>query len=225
MGVGRADGVALVAALLLMLMMSALGVAFSLVSSSETLIAANFRNAQAALYAADAAAERAVADLGAFADWTPLVNGTARGTFVDGAPSGARTLPDGTTIDLAQLVSLANCHKSTPCSSADMDSVTAERPWGANNPRWQLFSYGRLRDVHPPASLDSPFYIVVLVGDDGSETDGNPLHDSQSPAPGAGVIVLRAEAFGPRGVRRTMQATLARTTVGRVRVLSWREWR
>ena len=54
---------------------------------------------------------------------------------------------------------------------------TDERPWGANNPRWQLYAYGQLDDMIPTSTINSPFYVVVMVGDDPSENDGNPLKD------------------------------------------------
>lgn len=222
MGCRRTDGFVLILALLLMLMMSALGAAFSLITSSETMVATNFRNSQEALYAADAAAERAIGEVAAAGDWSQLLNGSVRSTFVDGPPSGTRTLPSGVPLDLAQVVSQASCHKTTTCSSAEMDAVTADRPRGVNNPRWQLFSSGRLRDVLPVGSIDSAYYVVVLIGDDASETDGDPLRDATSPAPGAGIVTLRAQAFGPRNARRTVEVTIARTATGHVRLLSWR---
>src|SRR5438128_861129 len=109
MDVRRAEGIVLVAVLLLTLMMSALGVALTLVASSEAMIAANFRESHEARYAAGAAAERAIADLAAAADWNQLLDGTLRSTFVDGPPSGTRTLADGSTLDLGQLLNLADC--------------------------------------------------------------------------------------------------------------------
>ncbi len=68
----------LVAALMVMLLVSALGAALILVTSSETTIAANFRNSLGALYAADAAAEQALAEVAAVADWDQLLNGSVR---------------------------------------------------------------------------------------------------------------------------------------------------
>lgn len=216
------DGIVLVAALLLMLLLSALGAAFALISSSETLIAANFRDMQEAQYAADAAAERALVDVAAAGDWTLLLNGTVQSTFTDGVPSGTRTVPGGTTIDLTQIVNKDNCHKVTSCSRAEMDASTADRPRGANNPRWQLFAYGRIRDVLSIGTIDSACYTVVLVGDDAGETDGDPQRDSSPPDPGAGMLALRAHAFGPRNSHRIIELTAARTADGHVRVLSWR---
>jgi len=205
-------------------MLSVLGAAFALVTSAEGVIAENFRNDQEALHAADAAAELALGDLEALADWNLALNGTARSTFVDGLPSGPRTLQDGSVIDLTTLTSLANCHKTTLCSAAAMDTATADRPWGPNNPRWQLFVYGRLSDVAPGSATDSGYYIIVFVGDDPSETDGDPLRDGSPPGPGAGVVVLRSHAFGPRGTRKTIELTISRASTGHVRVISWRPY-
>jgi len=47
---------------------------------------------------------------------------------------------------------------------------------------------------------------------------------------GAGVLALRAEAFGPRGAHTIIEMTIARPDpaeegVGRARVLSWRQIR
>jgi hypothetical protein len=213
----------LVSALMVMLLMSALGAVLILVTSSETMIAANFRNSQEALYAADAAADHALTEATAVADWDQLVNGSIRSTFVDGPPYGTR-LVNGAALDLSQLVALASCRKTTTCSSAEMDDVTAERPWGANNPRWQLYAYGELKNAVPGA--DSPYYVVVFVGDDPSETDSNPLDDGGgADNPGAGVLLLRAQAFGPRSAHKTIEVAIARIDAGRVRLLSWREIR
>jgi hypothetical protein len=213
----------LVAALMVMLLMSALGAVLTLVASSETMIAANFRNSQEALYAADAAADYALAEVAGVADWDQLLNGAIRSTLVDGLPFGTRRV-GGAPVDLSQLVTLANCHKTTTCSGAEMEAVTPERPWGANNPRWQLYAYGEIKSAVP--GVDSPYYVVVLVGDDPSETDSDPADDGGGPDnPGAGVLLLRAQAFGPRRAHKTIEIAIARTGVGRVRVLSWREIR
>ena len=218
----QADGVVLVAALLVMVLMGALGAGLILITSSEAMIAANFRDSQEALHAADAAAERAMSDVAAVADWSQLLDGAVRSSFVDGPPSGTRTLPDGSILDLLQVVSLANCHKTTMCSSAEMDAATVDRPWGANNPQWQLYAYGRLEDVLPNTFVDSPYYAVVLVADDPSENDNDPRRDGGAGNPGAGIVALRAQVFGPRSAHKMVELTLARTSRGGIRVLSWR---
>ena len=63
-----------------------------------------------------------------------------------------------------------------------MDAYSEERPWLVNNPRWQLFAYGNVGDLLPTGTINSPFYVVVLIGDDPSETDDNPLVDGGPPA-------------------------------------------
>ena len=227
---------ALIIALMAMTMMIALGTALILTTTTESKIAHNFRSASEATYAADAMLERAVADLDAIADWNTLLNGAARSAFVDGLPSGARTLADGTVINLTEVVNVANCEKPSACTDDDMNRVTDVRPWGLNNPRWQPLSWGSLNGLTPAGSASSPFYGIVMVADDPSECDNAPLVDggvpippcgtSSSVNPGAGVLSLRAEAFGPFGTHKIIEATVTRAdgAVG-VRMLSWREVR
>jgi hypothetical protein len=219
----RADGVVLVAVLLLTLLISALGAALVLVSSSETAVAANFRNSQEARYATVAAAERAVVELKGLTDWNRLLDGTVRSSFVDGAPFGRRSLIDGSTVDLEEIVNLANCQKTAACDESEVEAETSDRPWGANNPRWRLFSYGWLRDVLPAGAVDSGCYTAVLIADDPSEIDGDPTRDGIPPSPGAGLIELRAQVFSAHGARQTINVTVGRTSAGDARVISWRE--
>ena len=219
---GRGDdqGVAIVITMIATLIVSAIAAALVLATSTESLIAGNFRAALEVQYAADSAAELAIADLVPLADWNPLIAGSIAPMFADGPPSGVRTLADATTIDLSDVVSLANCAKLTPCSAADLQRVTAERPWGVNNPVWRLWSYG-------PLAASSRAYVVVLVADDPAETDGDPFTDGrvEDDNPGAGVLLVRAEAFGLRGARKGVGLTLARVTLEsgavQTRVMSW----
>ena len=220
----RDAGMAVVIVLLALLLTSALGAALILTTSSETIIAGNYLASIEALYAADGAAERAIAELGGVADWNAVLGGSVRSVFVDGPPGGSRTMPDGSAIDLGEFVNLANCGEVRLCSGAEMDAATARRPWGANNPRWQLYAYGLLRDTTSAATIDSSYYVIVLVGDDPAENDGNPVQDGAGTGnPGAGVIAVRAEARGPRGARRVVELTVGRQAGPRL--LSWREIR
>jgi uncharacterized MAPEG superfamily protein len=232
-------GAALVIAVMAMTLMLTLGGALVLLSSSEAVIAANFRAAHEATYAADAAIERSLADLRGEVDWTPVLAGGVRSAFTDGLPSGRRALVDGSTIDLDQITNLANCQKPTACSSAELAALTSERPWGANNPRWTPYAYGALADILDTPTVRSAFYVVAFVGDDPSDNDGDPTRDGFSvgsnPNPGKGIVVIRAEAFGPRSVHKVVEATVARLAVPPIipgeqistalRVLSWTEVR
>jgi len=210
--VGDERGSAVVVALLTLLLLTALGLALALTTTSETAISANQRLGQEAMNAADAAIERAMQDLLATPDWNQALNGTEQSSFVEGSPSGLRTLPDGTTVNLTELVNLARCGRRAACTEIQIQEESPERHWGENNPVWQLYAYGPVSNLLPDGTVSSPIYVAVLVGDDPSETDADPLTDGNSEAnPGSGVVSLRAEAFGPHGTHRIVEATVART--------------
>jgi hypothetical protein len=220
--VDREDGVAMLIVMMAVLLMTALGGALILTSSSETIIAGHFRDNLETRYAAGAMIERGMDDVTPVEDWSPLIGGLIRSAWIDG-PAGVRTLPDRSTIDLAQVLNLANCQKSTACSPADLDLVTADRPWGVSNPRWALYAYGPLRTMLPPPGvIQSSCYVLLLVG------------NGPSPA----LLALRAEAFGPHGAHAVVEVTVGRTHrfgdgrdynddpgQGAVKILSWREVR
>src|SRR5262245_55310255 len=136
------SGAALVIALMVMFLLTALGTALVLNTSTEVAIAANFRISEEALYAADAAAERALADLQASTDWDSVLSGASPSTFIDGPPTGVRRLAGGTTIDLTGVTNIANCGHASACTSSEMSASTVERPWGSNNPVWRPYAYG-----------------------------------------------------------------------------------
>jgi hypothetical protein len=215
--------------MVILVVIAALSAALMLWTMTESQVARGFGLGVEGRYAAGAAAERALIDLGASIDWNAVLDGSVRSTFTDGAPTGTRRLADNTTIDLDAVRNVANCAHDWPCSDGELVAVTSERPWGLNNPRWQLFAYGPLSQVVSSDSRSpSSFYIVALVADDPSERDSNPLRDAVDPAdPGAGMIQIRGEAFGPRGSHRAVAVTVARAIAGgagpaTVRVVSWR---
>jgi hypothetical protein len=219
---GREQGFAVLVAMMSVLVISAGAVALVLATSIEASIAGHFRDAAAARHAADAAATRALVDLAAEPDWTAVLGGASRSSFFDGAP-GPRALPDASAIDLSTLVHTWNCGKTAPCTDADMNQVTAERPWGANNPRWTVYACGPLAGLVGSSAVRD--YVVVLVADDPSETDGDPLADAREPGgPGRGVILVRGEAFGPGGSHAVADWTVSRDEDrgAPLRVVSWR---
>jgi hypothetical protein len=109
---------------------------------------------------------------------------------------------------------------------------TRDRPWGANNPVWQPFVYGSMSAL-TGSPLNTPdCYVVVWIGDDAREADGNPfVDDGALTGEGLEVVRARAEAFAPRGTRRVVEADFVRpcqTAAGvrtcepGIRVQSWR---
>src|SRR5438093_377116 len=150
MNMRREDGIAMIVALMAMLLMSALGAALVMTTTSETIIAGNFSRGQEGLYAADAVLERAMDDLLTVPDWNKLLDGTTQSAFIDSPTCSVaqtncpRLMPDGSTVDLAQVVNMANCGKVTSCSPSDLiANLTGDRPFGANNPVWRLYAYGK----------------------------------------------------------------------------------
>ncbi len=176
------QGIALVIALIGLTVMLALGAAVVLLTSTDTIIAGNFRHSRQALYAAEAIAELALADLRTIANWTDVVEGRQRSRFVDGPPDGVRDLPIGSPVDVGTVLNLANCDAPTPCAGA---------------PRWQLFAHGPLRDLLSMSGLQSPFYVVAFVRAASLTADGI-------------VVIVRGEAFGPRGAHSTIDLTVSK---------------
>lgn len=192
------QGTALIIALMAMMLLTALGAAVVMVSSTETHIAGNYRNSAEALYAADAAAERVVEDLLLIPRWNDILTGTAQSGFIDGAMTSAKTLPSGGTIRLC-------CGQNTATGELQANTDTLNL-WGANNPQWKLFAWGPLHDMLPNNQIDSPMYVAVWIADDPAESDGNPAADVN------GTLTMHAEAIGPSGTRKVIEVTVARTS-------------
>jgi hypothetical protein len=193
-----------------LLVISAMALCLVLLSMTETLATGNDGRATSAFYAAQAGLDRAIADLSDAPDWDQVLAGTLLSGFTDGPPGGERVLADGRRISLDAVVNLANCGRAVACTPAEMDAVTLERPWGRNNPRWRLFGHGPLGGILVPPEPAAGEYLVVLVADDPYESDDDPSRDGRAGSAGAGVILVRAEAFGPDGAHRVVEGTLAR---------------
>jgi hypothetical protein len=196
----------LVIALMSLVLLSALGTSLAVVMNTELRATANYGTSRETMYAADGALQIAAHELLAVADVNVLLSGGTLSAFVDGPPSGSRQLGDGSAIDLVQATAAANAEP---------------RPWGANNPVWRLFAFGW---------LGARTYVVAWAADDAAENDGNPAADGDSATnPGAGILALRAEAFGVGGAHTVLEGTVRREVdaggTPRIRVVSWHEIR
>jgi hypothetical protein len=138
------DGAALLIALMAMILMTALATALVLNTITETRIASSYGAGIETFHAADAAMERAIDDLRMVPDWSVLVASATTSTFVDGEAGGARTISDGTSLDLLEETRMAREGESPP---------------------WRLFAYGALGGVLPAGRLTSRAYVVVWVAD------------------------------------------------------------
>lgn len=207
---GNEDGAALIIALMSMMLLAALGTAVVMVTNTETMIVANHRDSQEALYAADAAVERVVQDLLMVPRWNDVLEGTVQSSFIDGPMTTPKNLRAGGSILLC-----CGTNTATAQLQAETDILNL---WGANNPQWRLFAWSPLSEIIPQAAIDSNFYVAVWVADDpadavpdaqgnpGATPDNNPLADSN------GTLTLHAEAIGPRGTRKVVEVTVARTS-------------
>jgi hypothetical protein len=69
----------------------------------------------------------------------------------------------------------------------------------------------------PTESINSLDYVVVWIADDPAETDGDATKDGITPGlngqpnPGKGVLAMHADAYGPMGVKRVIEVTVAKT--------------
>jgi hypothetical protein len=221
-------GMALIAVLLVASLIFVIGVGLALMLTVVQLVARNHREAAALVAAADGAVDLA-ADALVAADWQAVLAGGAVAPQSDGGPSGVRAVA-GSTVDLAAETNRQNCGRPSMCSAADLQALSAERPWGANNPVWQLFLFGPLAGLGE-FRFAADIYVLVWVGDDGRETDGRPDVDGGNPA-GRHVLRARAMAVGREGGRRVVDAEIVRVCLdGRstcepsIRVQSQREVR
>lgn len=205
-GAKSEHGVALLLALIAVAVLAALGVSLILVTDTDMRVSGNYAGSREALYAAEGALEIAAHELLAVSDWNALLAGGVLSGFVDGAPVGNRPLRDGTMVSLVGVTQAA---------------INEPRPWGLNNLYWRLFAFG---------GLGPGAYVIAWVGDDPGENDDNPLGDGGGASnPGAGVLMLRAEAFGTQGTHKVLEA-IVRRVVGAggepaIQVLSWTEIR
>jgi hypothetical protein len=192
-GAANEDGVALVVVILATLLLTGLALSLVMITSGETMLTANYRHSQETLYAADAAVERVVQDVLTVSQWNDLLTagGNLQSSFTDGPT--VVTLDDGTTIDVMKERDLLQAR------------TAAAHMWGVNDPVWQVYAYGPLANILPEG-VDSPAYVVVFVGDDPSDNDGNPSIDAN------GILTLHAEAWGINGSRKAIEVTISRTS-------------
>lgn len=211
-------GAALLLAVILVLVVGALAAAVSITTRTETLISANFRQGRETLHAAEGALALAIRDLAGIPDWSAVLTGAAASSFTDGAAIGSRRTPGGDVVVL--------CCGAGSLTEGVQQRVHGTRSWGADTPDWQIFAWGPVAGWLPAGRIRAAIYVVVWVADDPGDGDGNPAADSN------GMVHLHAQAIGPLGARRLVEALVQRQVIGDgghpgpgARVLSWREVR
>lgn len=195
-------GSAVLIALLVTLVLNAVGVGLLTMVDVERRIAMNHREAAELSEAASAAAESAVGELARAASFSQALSGQFTSAFTDGSLTPVTAF--AFTLDLA-------------AETARLQATTdAEFRRGADNPRWRLFSYRSFSNLSRTTAPRE--YVVAWVADDPSEADADPEFDSNN------VILVRARAIGRARAHRDVEIALSRAG-GRLSVLSWREVR
>jgi hypothetical protein len=194
------DGVAVVLAMVVVVLIAAMAFATATMTDVERMSASSEPNRLAVAYAADAALERAIQELVPLPDWSAALSGGVVSTLRE---SG--TTMWGQALDLAAMT-----------SDLQRDTNTAD-PRGPDTTRWQMFLCGSLSAMVPDRPRDVLPYLIVWVGDDRAEHDGNAFVD------GNRTIRVHARAVGPRDTRVEREAVLRRDEEGgMVRVVEWR---
>jgi hypothetical protein len=142
------QGVVLIAVLMASILLMALATGLVVVTTTETLVSANYRSATEALFAAEAGAEMVMADLVSAADWSSLLAG--------GSPVSC---PAG-------------------LSAGQPARIEPAAVWGPDDPQWRLRLCGRLDDLMAAERVESEFAVAVWISDDPADRDGQPSFDS-----------------------------------------------
>jgi hypothetical protein len=197
---GSERGVVLILVMMSVTLLAVLSGALALVALTETAVAANYRDADEALYAADAAMEYVLQEIARVEDWTDLLATAGLSSFVDGEPSGLRDA-GSEPIDLDQATVDVTAAATPPAGAVDEPSV--------------LYAFGRFADLVPGTATGSMTYVAVWLAD----RSPAPKEDATEPV----TLSVAGVAFGGRGSRRAVEALVQKTDSAAVRLLAWRE--
>lgn len=170
-------------------LLSAVGLGLVALVSTERTIVGNVQVGMDVRYAADALAERVIAELADWPDWSPALAGLDRSTFASASLSPLT--PWRQRLVLTQLT--ADLQRQGNLGGAT----------GANVPVWQLFAWGSMDDLVGEGP-STQAYVIAWVADDESEQDGDPTRDAN------GRVQVQVEARGLGGLRSSVHLVLKR---------------
>lgn len=196
---GSERGAALVVALALLFALTGLTALVVPLVSLETQIVANHVRAARMQYAAEAALERAIQDLGAIPDWDLVLSG-ARVSPMRGVGTVV-ALADGSRLDLQLLT-------NTP------SIVGPGTPADPRDRRWRLFLRAPFAELAGSPRGDMRV-VVVWVADDAGDGDENIVADANE------MLLLHAACLGPHLAQRAVRALVRRREGGWVEAVSW----
>ena len=202
-------GVALLMALVTAALVTAIATTMVMSSSTDLVITGNTRASMEAMYAAEAAGQRAIGELATIADWSTVLAappGNVTATFDDGETMVRA--PDGRSLSVPVLTAARQTASAVTYGPA---------VFGADSPVWRLFGHADIRALLPPGVTSPPAYVLIHVADDGGDGDGDPESDAN------GQLIVYAEAYGVSGAHRAVELAVSRVTPGTIRVLSWKD--
>ena len=139
-------GSALLIAVLSTSLLTTLGLGMILTSVTETMIGANFRDAQRMLYAADAGVELSLHELMRASDWNPVLGGLVGAGAGPGWPGPVTPTPDLTN------------------RTARLQRET-DRLFGtdANRPVWRLYGHAPVAALLPAGAVPGRIHAFARV--------------------------------------------------------------
>ena len=213
------NGSALVPVVLLMSLFSALALGASMVVRTELAIVDRFHRSARALHAAEAVLDVAAAELRVMHTWQSVISGLVSSSLSEGRFVGSRVLPGGGSVSLC-------CDGRSLLGRLEAETLLSPVP-ARRRIQWRPFlwtTFDGLVGTEPESRL----FVAAFVGEDEDEAGVAGAADANE------TVVVRAEAIDPDGLRRSVEAVIARQPPpgGRgggpprpVGVVRWREVR
>ncbi len=207
------QGTALVAAVLLVLLLSATGLGLALTAGLEPATARAFEGRTLAVNAAESALLLTAHALAAVPDWNDALGPDWRPPLIEPAAPADAVRLGRRVVPVSVVTNLATCQQLEPCQPGDRIAVTGDRPWGTNNPDFRLVGRVILGGGAPGSAVAGEgSSAYVWIGDDPSEIDGLADRDGGEAGilQGRDRLIVRAEAFGLQGAHAAVQAVAER---------------
>jgi hypothetical protein len=212
----KETGTALLIVLTLTFLFSALTIGAAIVVGVETTITGRYRDGTEALYIADGGLAVVLAELRTLPDWSPILQGALHSTASQGSFTGSASVAGGTVF----LCCGGRSAFERLARESAAGAVPARRTLTWHPYLWSPWSV--LAGQPGPGRV----FVLSFVQDDEDDGDADEATDLN------GVVVVRSEAIRPDGLRRVVEALVAREPgdpdhgiPAAVRVLRWREVR
>ena len=212
----KETGTALLIVLTLTFLFSALTIGAAIVVGVETTITGRYRDGTEALFIADGGLAVVLAELRTLPDWSPILQGALHSTASQGSFTGSASVAGGTVF----LCCGGRSAFERLARESAAGAVPARRTLTWHPYLWSPWS--ALAGQPGPGRV----FVLSFVQDDEDDGDADEATDLN------GVVVVRSEAIRPDGLRRVVEALVAREPgdpdhgiPAAVRVLRWREVR